>query len=178
MADRLAPIPKAIRVVRDMDEELGRQFIKLALMDPNELKNHDGTALTIAQFRAKFPDFDGLLDFTDFAGEEENHAMIFHQGSEAEHHFVLPSLNKLVPMIEGFLQESLDKYISANDMREDLASSRPFPTNQVQFPGVGYNLAAFYADVFLPAGAAPLSTESAKFFHMVVADYAHKGCRG
>lgn len=175
MANINSPIPKAIRNIQGVEEEIGLQFIKLALMDPGELRNSDGSAFTIAEFRAKFPAFNGLLDFSDFSGEEDNHTMVFNQGSATEHHFALPSLNKLVPMIEGYLERSLGFYIDASEMRNDIDSRRPFPTKPSKD---NYAVPRVYEDALLPPGAPPLNTEMPEYFHKVVAEYAHKGCRG
>ncbi|MFK7875888.1 MAG: hypothetical protein AB8B71_08905 [Paracoccaceae bacterium] len=175
MANINSPIPKAIRNIQGAEEDLGLQFIKLALMDPSELRNPDGSAFTISQFRAKFSVFNGLLDFSDFVGEEDNHTMVFNQGSATEHHFSLASLNKLVPMIEGYLERSLADYIDENEMRNDIDLRKPFPTE----PSTDdYPPPRVYEDVFLPPGAEPLNTQMPEYFHKVVAEYAHKGCRG
>lgn len=172
MANHNARLPKTIRIPEADLEKFGVAIIGLALMDPAELAER---SRTVGIFKSEFPDVAILMDFDDV---EDDHIMVFDQGTATRHRFVLPALYKLVPMIREFLGQDLEDYkLPGEALRTDIGT---YDANLKGAPpgGAGYDLPEVYARAALPnTDPKQLTGDDPELFYNLVGDYAFKGCR-
>lgn len=159
MTDPNVPIADAMQVIDH--KAFGREIIRWALMR-RELRPR-----TVGELRANFPLASAALYIP--AHVADNNALDLVQGTPTTHHFDLPPLYKLLPMLE-YLEESWSDYnVPDCDLGFDPATPPSIPTVP---GGTHYKVPGLYEKI----NDGTLVDIKEIFLHRV-GDYSFNGCR-